>query len=569
MSKRLRKYLESIGLNSGADEKAAWAFFKGLNETQIAKAKEIGALTGTEAEQAQQLADQAEATATAARNLANASETEAPTDANNGTDSNASQVGSRKGGTAPAPQASQPAPASNQDVDSIRREAVAAERTRVAEIRGLATRLGLHDAWASQMIDGGFTIEQARTAALDKIATGAQPLRLSVVADNNIDSLADGVADAVLDRAKITLYAFDANGEIKLGTDGKPVRRPEPHGRARQFRSQRLVNVARGFLTALGHSVEGLSDAQVAKMTFDPRVTGAHSTSDFSNVLANAMNKSLRAEYAEYPQLWRSFCNEGVPAPDFKEIKRTQLGEVPNLLVVKEGGEYKEVTIGDKKEVYSLAKYGRSFKHTWEMLVNDDLNAFTRTPRLMYRAAVRLEDVIAFAILTANANMSDSNALFSSAHANYVAGGSGAAPSLTTLNAMLLAMRKQTGLSSDVYLNLNPRFIIVPAALEGTVAELLKSPVKVGANNATSNIWQGRLEPIVHPILDADSATKWYAACDPADIDTIEVTFLEGYNQPTIEMGDARSPDERSYYVRHVVAAKAIDWRGLYLNAGA
>lgn len=555
MNKKLRAYLESKGLNKSASDADAQRYMAGL--------------TGPEAEEAKRLASMTQEAATVAQNLANSAEADSPSDTPAEDSSAANRAPKPQASAAPSVQpTSATSHASAVDPEQLRREGAKAERDRQTGIREMATRLGLPEVWANRQIESNASVEQARNAVLDTMMATHAPVHLQVVADNNRDTLADGLADAVLMRSNMKLFSLDAQGNIERDSSGN-VKTRQPHGRARAFQGQRLVNMARSFLVALGQSVEGLTDAQVAKMAFNPRVTMLHSTSDFSNILANAMNKTLRAEYQEYPQLWSKFCSRNT-APDFKEIKRTQLGEVPNLLVVNEGGEYAECTIGDKKEVYSLVKYGRSFSHTWEMMINDDLGAFVRTPRMMYRAAVRLEDVTAFGVLTANANMSDGTALFHADHGNLQSGGGlTASPSTITLNAMLKLFRAQTGLSDDVLLNLTPKFIIVPAALEGSTSELLNSAVKPGANNGTINIWNGRLELIVHPLLDANSATVWYAAADPADIDTIEVCFLEGYEQPTIEQSDSMNPDKRVYNVRHVVAAKAIDWRGLYKNPGA
>jgi hypothetical protein len=80
------------------------------------------------------------------------------------------------------------------------------------------------------------------------------------------------------------------------------------------------------------------------------------------------------------------------------------------------------------------------------------------------------------------------------------------------------AMRKQTGLEGRP-INVRPSFLIVPAAKE-TLAQQYTSVQFVPAQSATINPFaQGKpdaLTPIAEPRLDANSATAWYLAADPA-----------------------------------------------------
>jgi hypothetical protein len=59
-----------------------------------------------------------------------------------------------------------------------------------------------------------------------------------------------------------------------------------------------------------------------------------------------------------------------------------QLGEAPQLEKVNEAGEFKRGTIGEAKESYRVETYGKVVGITRQVLVNDDLDAFTRVPSL-------------------------------------------------------------------------------------------------------------------------------------------------------------------------------------------
>ena len=71
------------------------------------------------------------------------------------------------------------------------------------------------------------------------------------------------------------------------------------------------------------------------------------------------------------------------------------------------------------------------------------------------------------------------------------------------------------------------------------------------------------------PRLDAASATAWYLAASPNQIDTIEYAYLEGQQGAYIETRNGFDVDGVEIKCRLDFGAKAIDWRGLYKNPGA
>jgi hypothetical protein len=108
----------------------------------------------------------------------------------------------------------------------------------------------------------------------------------------------------------------------------------------------------------------------------DTRSGGLMGTSDFPYILANVANKTLRAAYEAAPQTFKPFCRQ-TTNPDFKTIARTQLGDAPSLDVVAEGGEFKRGSTSDQREQYALATYGKVVAISRQVIINDDLSAFT------------------------------------------------------------------------------------------------------------------------------------------------------------------------------------------------
>ncbi len=461
-----------------------------------------------------------------------------------------------------------------------------AERNRISSIISLAEQHDLPQTWADLHINGGSSIESVNSAALAVLATrrsSNQPgAPARVTGGDNLahDGLAIALGDALTLRAnggRCRFYEEDGpafSRLIRLSDTGEPVTR-SAHQRTREFSVLTPSEMCRRYIELAGGDTAGLSKPQVCRAVFNERTLlqlGVSeiflaSSSNFSAILEDTINKSLRREYIEVAQSWQMFCRR-VTNPDFKQISRTKLHSVATPTRVFEAEEYGAVQIGDSKEVYALAKYGHLFLITWESFVNDDLDAFSRIPRMHVRAAARLEDKLAYAQLTGNPTMTDGNALFSVAAANLA--NPGAPLEFDTLSAGRAAMKKQRGDAEDgeQRLDLRAKTLIVSPDYQTKAEELVESPVKPDGGSAanTKNVFQGKLD-----LLSTDYLTgaEWFLTADPSDIDTIEMCFLEGEETPFLEQQEHHTADGRSYKLRHVVAAKAIDRRGLYSNPGS
>jgi len=127
------------------------------------------------------------------------------------------------------------------------------------------------------------------------------------------------------------------------------------------------------------------------------------------------------------------------------------------------------------------------------------------------------------------------------------------------------------GLNSEE-LNLTPSYLIVPAALEQTAYQLTSANYVAATQAAISEFRAGgrtALEPVVEPLLDADSATKWYMAAANSAVDTVEYAYLDGAEGPVIESETGFEVDGVSFKCRLDFGAKAGDHRGLHRSAGA
>jgi hypothetical protein len=163
--------------------------------------------------------------------------------------------------------------------------------------------------------------------------------------------------------------------------------------------------------------------------------------------------------------------------------------------------------------------------------------------------------------------MGDGVALFHATHGNLA--GSGTVIDVANIGAGRAAMRKQTGIDAATKLNLNPMFLIVPVGKE-TIADQFVSTNLLASQASVVNPFAGKLTVIAEPRLDDNSATAWYLAAAPSPaIDVIVLATLEGESGPMVDSRIGFDVDGIEIKVRHDIAAKVVDHRGLYKNGGA
>ncbi|MDH1429103.1 Mu-like prophage major head subunit gpT family protein [Comamonas aquatica] len=428
-----------------------------------------------------------------------------------------------------------------------------AEQQRSADISDLCQRHGV-SALAVGLIRGGNTVEQARAAVLDELARrdavagGHRNVRVETVTDEHETRMA-GLQEALLHRV-------DAGSAL---TDN-----------GRQYRGMSLIEIGREMIERSGGTTRGLSRLEIAGRMLQVRAAGHMGVSDFSALLSNVANRRLRAAYEQAASTYQIWARRAPNAPDFKDISVVQLSGAPELLKTNEHGEFKYGTLSDGAETYKVVTYGRIVALTRQAIINDDLRGFDRLVAAFGDSAARLENRLVYSQLTDNANMADGKPLFHADHGNLAAAGS-VLDSIDKLGAGRKDMRLQKGMQGEL-LNISPRYLIVPAALEQVAYQYTSAqytPVEPGKVNEFRSGGRTALEPVVEPLLDANSATAWYLAANAAQVDTVEYCYLDGAEGPVIESEMGFEVDGVSMKARLDFAAKATDFRGLRKATGA
>lgn len=445
-------------------------------------------------------------------------------------------------------QAAKPAPAAPAiDKDDIARQAVEAERLRHSAIKGAAKRLNAPEDLVEEALTQGVTVDDFRIRAVEAHVAQGQSATRGLGGMN----------------ASVTA---DATERFRQGAELGLLSRTGMGGERNEFTGMTLREIARQSLAVAGAGMAFTDPREMIGAAFVQ--SGAHGTSDFANVLSSIMGKAALKGWDEAEETFHLWTSVGT-LTDFKPTKRVGLGNFNDLALIDEGGEYTSGTVGDRGETVTLATYGKEVRITRQAIINDDLQLLSGIPRKMGRAAKRTIGNLVYAVLTSNPTMADGTALFHADHKNLL--GSGTALSVASLSAMEAAMMTQTeetgAASKGRALNISPAYLLVPPSLKRTAINFMTSQTDPTASKGhANNPVAGMAEVIADGRL---TGTAWYGAANPSMHDGVEVSYLNGQQEPYLEEAESWSTDGVKMKVRMDAAAAPLDHRTFYKNPGA
>lgn len=403
------------------------------------------------------------------------------------------------------------------------------------------------------LADPGLSIADIQARLLVEMGKGAEPAnpqnahpRVTTVADE-ADKRAAGVSAALLARAGLAQTA-----ETRAALASNP------------YRGHKLLDLARASLQRAGARVDGMDQMQLVAAAF------TQGTSDFPVLLENTMHKALQAAYATAALTWNRFCATGTVS-DFRAHNRYRLGSFGTLDPLNELGEYvnKSIPDGEKATVKADTK-GNIINISRQAIINDDLGAFVGLSAMLGNAAARTVEKDVYALLALNGGlgpvMLDGKPLFDAAHNNITVG---AAISMLALDADRVAMALQKDVSGNDFLDIRPDVLLVPLGLGGTARSINSAEYDPDTANKLQkpNIVNGLFRDIVDtPRL---SSTRRYLFADKGTAPVLEVAFLDGAQEPVIELQQGYDVDGARYKVRLDYGVAAVDYRGAVTNAGA
>lgn len=413
-------------------------------------------------------------------------------------------------------------------------KAMEQERKRTSEITALFRDFDVEG--ADEAIVMGVSVDEARAMVMDQLRARNKGVSVTM-GEAESDKFRAAAQDAVLMAA------------------GIPVADAAPG--AQELRGHSLVELARESLQREGLHANFGDNMELARQAIN-------STSTFPAIMSNLANKSVMTGFNEAETTFQIWAGKGSNR-DFKEAARVALSEAGNLELVPEGGQFPHDSLGEASARTKVATYGKLFSLTRQAIINDDLGLFSKIATKYGSAAKRLVNKMVYAQLTGNVKMQDNIALFDTKHGNVA--GTGEALSVKAIAKAITAMRRQKGITGDATLNITPKYLVVPPELEMTAYQIVNSTAAVdGVNSGVVNPYKGRFVVVADAELTDPDA--WYLVADASQHDTIEVTYLNGVETPRLETRQGFDVDGIEYKVAFDCGVSALDFRGVFKNAG-
>lgn len=399
------------------------------------------------------------------------------------------------------------------------------------------------------------------------------------------DAFRKDILTAVMSRA------FRDNGVNEAGQERALPKESRGTG-SNRFQHATISEIGRECLIQDGYrrdEVQYLPKADVARALFgNPAQVGLttrdamplHQTSSFAYLTENVMNKNLRAGYTESRVTYDKIVKVGQSVPDFKKKAVYTTSAVGNLTAWPDGSKPDLASFMDYKDSYGVEAFAKMLEFSWQLFVNDDMGALTQSPFKMGNAARRTINAYVWSLVTGNPTLADGQTFFLATaagnrkKANYIS--SGLVVTVASLSALENLMRQQVGQNTregntgpDI-LNIEPRYLITPTAIKNTAAAVVKSIADPASSNSNvHNPFSNALELISEPLLDANSTQAYYLAADPALVDGIELSFLQGFEEPKMWSGTDEKTLTKWWAIAQVYGGLVVDHRGWVKQAGA
>jgi hypothetical protein len=272
----------------------------------------------------------------------------------------------------------------------------------------------------------------------------------------------------------------------------------------------------------------------------------AFSSASLPGVLSNIANKMLLEGYNYVEDAWRRIAKIA-SVNDFKEHTRYRMTGSFKFQQVGPDGEIKHGQLDEQQFGQKADTHGIMFALTRQMIINDDLGAFTDIPRQIGMGAAESIAEAVWSLWLRNPLQSDGKAFFHADHNNY-SEGADTALSIDGLTAAEVLFAQQVKPNGKP-LGIMPSLLLVPPGLK-VAAEMLMKSLQLNETTTTNkakpatNPHAGKFDVVSSVYLSNTSFTNasnkaWYLLSDPNRLSAIEVAFLNGVDRPTVEKTDA------------------------------
>jgi phage major head subunit gpT-like protein len=366
-----------------------------------------------------------------------------------------------------------------------------------------------------------------------------QSIREQIVAEVKgelLQSLRDNRGPAIhaskpqLDDDQVTIAAMQVVGGLGGKVEAKYGDSPMIEAAHKRSRTIGLQDVLLSAARKGGYDgVQKVNASNVAVV-----LRAAFATHNISNILAATYGKYLLAGFEAVESVWEQISLVR-PLNDLKAATGVRLDGGFVFDEVGNDGKLKSADAGDAARTLQAKTYGRMSSITRADIINDDLGALTAVPRRLGRgAALKFNQVFW--------------AAFEASNSSYFQGavaGSGNALAIGSVETAYGAYRSLTD-PDGAPLGITPKILLVPVGLRITADKIQTGNTLLASSlgSTSSKVLEPQANVLAGKFTIVDSAyltstSTWWLAADPADLPTMEVGFLNGQRQPTVEQAEA------------------------------
>jgi ATP-dependent protease ClpP protease subunit len=293
-------------------------------------------------------------------------------------------------------------------------------------------------------------------------------------------------------------------------------------------------------------------------------MSAMHSTSDFPNLLSGALNRTFERQVADAERTFAGFGRE-MEFNDFRAHSVLRADRFPGLQKIRETGEIEMGTFGDEGESLSIGSYASGVVISRQAMVNDDLGAIRDVMSTAAGVIPDFEEALFWGVFLSNPKLSDGTALFHADHGNLAA--SATAITQAALSAGRKALRTQKGGSkNDQKIVANAPALLIVGPEKETEAQAILTAIQA-TKTGDVNVFNNSLELIVTQEITDNS---WFLSVDPMKrTHAMKYGYLKGRKAARIRVDEPFGRQGTAMTIEHDFGAGAVNYRGVYKNAGA
>lgn len=313
-------------------------------------------------------------------------------------------------------------------------------------------------------------------------------------------------------------------------------------------------------------------NAQAIELNGNLRRNSIQASSSFSTlslpgILSNIAHKTLLNAFTGVESVLEKIASQ-TTTKDFKTYHLYRLTLDGDFAEIGDGGELEDVTLKETERTNKTRLHGAAITWTYQMFVNDDLNALSQIGKQLGRRARQNQNKMAFKLL--NSMIVDPK-YFSEALGNKMT-------YKLSVEGVSSAFSKFAELKDDAgeLIELTPKYILTAPALKAYASMIQKSTeVQIASKrmaskvNPVAGMFEGVSTPYFGTAGGGVSDAHWLTLADPNDCPVMDAAFLNGQREPQIETFDT-DPRTLGVIMRAVFSfgIAAADTRGAIYSDG-